>query len=121
MKLCVSLEAIISFNLGANYWVLQLGTSSGMGEWLRGFSGQVAGRGWGKTCCVDWAGKVSRVTSVLKRLGDMGEGLKVWQQWSMWLVGTNRSLKVYFFAFSASALSGLTLTFPGLTFVDLGL
>nr|GEY19805.1 hypothetical protein [Tanacetum cinerariifolium] len=29
------------------------------------------------------------------------------------------SLKVYFFAFSASALSGLTLTFPGLTFVDL--
>nr|GEU42304.1 copia protein [Tanacetum cinerariifolium] len=52
-----SLEAILSFNLGANCWVLQLGTSNGMGEWVRGFSGQVAGRGWGKTYYVDWAGK----------------------------------------------------------------
>nr|GFC62262.1 hypothetical protein [Tanacetum cinerariifolium] len=71
--------AILSFNLGANCWVLQIGTSSGMGEWVRGFSGQVASRGWGKTCYVDWAGKVSRVNSVLKRLGDRGEGLEVWK------------------------------------------
>nr|GEZ17025.1 hypothetical protein [Tanacetum cinerariifolium] len=38
----------------------QLGASSGMGEWVGDFSGQVAGRGWGKTCAVDWAGKGSR-------------------------------------------------------------
>nr|GEZ52653.1 hypothetical protein [Tanacetum cinerariifolium] len=48
-----------------------------MGEWVRGFSRQVAGRGWGKTCYVDWAGKVSRVNSVLKRLGDKGEALVI--------------------------------------------
>nr|GEY74797.1 retrovirus-related Pol polyprotein from transposon TNT 1-94 [Tanacetum cinerariifolium] len=54
------LEAILSFNLGANCCVLQLGTLSGIGDWVRGFFGQVAGMRWGKTCVVDWAGKVSR-------------------------------------------------------------
>nr|GEW02465.1 ribonuclease H-like domain-containing protein [Tanacetum cinerariifolium] len=37
VKFCVNLEAILALNLGANCWVLQLGTSSGMGEWVRGF------------------------------------------------------------------------------------
>nr|GEX88772.1 hypothetical protein [Tanacetum cinerariifolium] len=36
-------------NLAANWWFGQLGISSGMGEWARGFSGQVVIRGWGST------------------------------------------------------------------------
>nr|GEZ36647.1 hypothetical protein [Tanacetum cinerariifolium] len=46
VKHCVNLEAILAFNLGANCWVLQLGTSSGMEKWARGFSGKVVIRGW---------------------------------------------------------------------------
>nr|GEV42638.1 hypothetical protein [Tanacetum cinerariifolium] len=52
MKFFVSLEAILSFNLGANCWVLQLGTSSGIEEWVGDFSGQVAWQGMGETCLV---------------------------------------------------------------------
>nr|GEU56621.1 reverse transcriptase domain-containing protein [Tanacetum cinerariifolium] len=48
----------MAFNLGANCWVLQLGTSSGMREWARGFSGQVVVRGWVENVSVDWAGKI---------------------------------------------------------------